>query len=170
MTNPNQTLEETCRRAGWTGIYETGVLEIDRQHMRLFLMIRDLDMGNTDIKTALNAIAEYAKLHFTLEEELMRECGYAEGAAHAQLHRDFEREVERFVSDPPERLELAKFLKQWLLNHILKGDKEFGHFTRTRANTRDTVRDWEKRAGAATAEHAKKGGGWLGKLFSFFGG
>lgn len=117
---------------------KVGIEEIDDQHRdlvdllnRLFVSVvrRDRDQATIEI---LDALIDYTKTHFTLEEQLMRDTKYDahEYAVHQQAHRDFIDKVgaaahKSLVEGKSVSFEMIHFLKHWLRDHILVADRQF---------------------------------------------
>lgn len=121
----------------WDDAYKTNISEIDAQHKKLFEMINDLHSalksgrGRDILDDILNRLAIYCDTHFATEERYMRNYAYPEYRVHKTQHEDLTRKTkefyERFKNASSDiTLELMEFLKNWLHNHILKMDKQYG--------------------------------------------
>ena len=128
----------------WNDSYVTGIEAIDRQHQVLVNTLNDANARLASLVTRdllediTRDLLSYAIYHFETEEALMREYDYAgvsgdDAAKHQQEHRNFSQQVVslreglrdgRLVS----REDLLSFLNNWLVNHILHTDKQFGEF------------------------------------------
>lgn len=119
--------------------YETGIDIIDKEHRILFEiaertnhLVRSYVPGDgyEKITAILTELKDYTKLHFADEEEYMQSIHYEGYEAQKRAHEAFiarlnEIDVEDIVGDPKEYLEsLMEFLLGWLVNHILRADKE----------------------------------------------
>lgn len=123
----------------WRDSYDTGIEAVDEEHRKLvdlieamYRSIRDKEPKET-VERVLTEIVEYTQTHFANEEALMEETLYPSLADHRQEHQNLIKEVgeysERLTSNFPDgRQELYKFLREWLLNHIMESDKAFGEF------------------------------------------
>ena len=136
----------------WNDKFNTGVTEIDEQHM---ILVHTLNEANTklnkdssikNLEQITQDLLSYALYHFETEEELMQEYGYQEeDEQHAQEHLDQHRSFSEKVvtvrdglksETPISAEELLDFLVNWLFNHILKTDMKLAAFiNRKRANT-----------------------------------
>lgn len=111
---------------------------IDGQHKELIRILQqanDLVLAAPDRRKAflpgvIRKLFYYSQYHFSYEEELMSRHGYGALAAHRDLHSAFVRQVLRFSEEfrqgagtLPE--ELAGFLKDWIVHHILEEDRRF---------------------------------------------
>lgn len=76
----------------WDAKYSVNIPEIDGQHQKLFALLNDLyeamqeGLGRDIIGAALGNLVDYAIYHFTHEEKLFRQHGYAEEEAHRAEH------------------------------------------------------------------------------------
>ena len=120
----------------WDRSFQFDIDDIDRQHRRLIDLINQLHnamrkrAGHTVLASTLDELAQYTRQHFENEEALMEESGYADLDAHRQLHRKLVDQVvafkQRFASgDATVSMELMTFLRNWLLDHIDKVDRQY---------------------------------------------
>ncbi|NQT74235.1 MAG: hemerythrin family protein [Chloroflexi bacterium] len=123
----------------WDDSFSVGVRELDEQHKKLIAMLNTLiEAGNVDVKSeivsdTLMKMSEYAKVHFTTEEEYMLSFGYPEYDVQKQQHREFKKKTAFTAFDTTEHqpsvpMELVLFLKDWLTNHILISDMKYRSF------------------------------------------
>ena len=121
----------------WDSSFETGIAEVDAQHLRLVDIINSLAdaIGHTPkdaLKDIVDQLKEYAQYHFRTEEKIMEEAGYSDIAAHRDEHAVFVDQVLLFDLDvilASEGLawDMLHFLRGWLTNHILVVDKKFAN-------------------------------------------
>lgn len=121
----------------WDRRYETSLTEVDDQHRYLVEVINRFGEQLTqssgvewaEVDAVFAEVADYARYHFTEEENLMTAAGldpvYCE--EHKEQHRHFMGEVERMhAAVSPEKPETAgrllSFLMHWLVYHILGSD------------------------------------------------
>jgi hemerythrin len=122
---------------GWQSKCLVGIPEIDEQHRQLFECIDRLE-GATDGRQrelaayyVIDELKDYARIHFAVEEIVMRLFDYPGLAAHAAEHREFEARLKSLG-----KIELAhdihaaagSFLRDWLTNHIMVSDKRYADF------------------------------------------
>ncbi len=123
----------------WTKKYSVGVKEIDTQHKKLLQIInqlieyQDISVHSEEISDVLTEMMEYASYHFDAEEALMSKHGYAELPPHRRKHMDFIRKTAKLASDTVDGAqqvpqEVLAFLKDWLIDHILKTDMQYKPF------------------------------------------
>ncbi len=128
-------MEKIC----WKEEYSVGIEKIDRQHRHLFEIINKLidhsdSSGNSGlVPETLTEMLDYAKEHFTTEEELMQEYGYPEIGLHKEQHIYFfkttaELSVNALNKQSMVYSEIVEFLKLWLTLHILKVDMKYKEF------------------------------------------
>ncbi len=127
----------------WSDEYSVGVEEIDVQHKKLFDLLEKLRTaihekhGSAACVEILEELVSYTKVHFTLEESLMRLAHYENFEAHQQRHRDLVAEVEQMYQKIQSggasiSFELLHFLRNWLTKHILNEDMAYAkHFAAT---------------------------------------
>jgi hemerythrin len=120
----------------WSSTYETGHPEVDRQHQRLFSMINEFHeamsrhQGREILGPLLGDLAAYTLEHFAAEEALMRENGFPDLERHQLLHAELAQQVNDYLLRFSEGYftlptTLARFLANWLKQHIRKEDVAF---------------------------------------------
>ncbi|MEA3362841.1 MAG: bacteriohemerythrin [Thermodesulfobacteriota bacterium] len=127
----------------WKEIYETGIVTLDNEHRgliqeinRLYEAVRD-KRGEEILGEVLTALVAYTVDHFQHEEKLMAEYHYPGLEEHQKIHQELIATVEELkqrATSGTEELatELLTFLRTWVLEHILKVDKEYGAFLESR--------------------------------------
>lgn len=131
----------------WDPEYSVNIKLIDDQHKKLIGVINTLYDGLSGvpkgellmpakeiINKAIDELSDYTRYHFGAEEELMRKHAYPEYIFHKGLHDDFILKVTEF-QDAFRRgkiltlsMEIIKFLRDWLINHILNIDHQYSVF------------------------------------------
>jgi methyl-accepting chemotaxis protein len=118
----------------WSPALSVGFAEIDRQHQRLIEIANELNSAmhaGSGAKVAgaiLNELVDYTVNHFAYEEGLMKKYNYRDSDAHNAAHKKLIDDVSRFKrqidgGNPTISVELLGFVRNWLLDHILKVDK-----------------------------------------------
>ncbi len=126
-------------KVSWKEEYSVGIGKIDRQHRHLFEIINKLiDRSGSSgdsalVSETLTEMLNYAKEHFTTEEELMQEYGYPEIESHKEQHIYFfkttaELSISALNKQSMVSSEIVEFLKLWLTLHILKCDMKYKEF------------------------------------------
>jgi hemerythrin len=121
----------------WNNRYSVGVKMLDDQHTGLFETLNELHgammKGQAQSLTGplLHKLVDYTRRHFAAEEAMMVSTRYPGLAEHRVKHHELTKQVEEFVGrfekgEITLNLHLMNFLRDWLNNHILKEDKEYG--------------------------------------------
>ena len=85
---------------------------------------------------SINKTAEmkkYALLHFTHEESILKRKEYPRLKSHIAKHQEFVNKINDIESRLAKgqivsSLEIAKFLKNWLIEHVKVEDKSFANY------------------------------------------
>jgi hemerythrin len=120
----------------WDESFSVKVAEIDAQHQRLFEMINQLydamkaGKGKEVISEVLDGLVEYTQVHFATEEKYFDEFHYEHTLAHKLAHKKFVDKVSLFkaqyeAGNQSLSIEIMKFLKEWLTNHIKGTDQQY---------------------------------------------
>ena len=126
----------------WSAQYEVGVKLIDHDHQKLVGLLNQVvsaanfNMGESYVQSVIGDLIDYTKYHFEREEGLMKESNYPDLEAHLDQHRQMIEQVETFAKKINERpnceedvcMEVYRYLKLWLINHITHTDKELGKY------------------------------------------
>jgi hemerythrin len=109
----------------WSDAYGIGLQEVDEQHKVLVGLLNELHdavrhhHGSAKCREVLNRLAEYTRVHFTVEESLMRLLNYPEFPDHKHRHEDLIAQVVDLqqkldAGQASISFELLHFLKVWL--------------------------------------------------------
>lgn len=120
----------------WNDKLSVGIEEIDDQHKALVGLLNQLHTaihekhGTAACMEILDKLVEYTRVHFTVEESLMRILGYPEYEDHHEEHDKLIRQVvelqQKLKSGKANiSFELLHFLRGWLSHHILETDKAY---------------------------------------------
>ncbi|MCW8918493.1 MAG: bacteriohemerythrin [Gammaproteobacteria bacterium] len=120
----------------WSNAYSVDIQEIDEQHKCLIDIMNDLytalvNNSNRDlIGDVLDKLVDYTKVHFSVEETLMRIFEYDGYEAHKEKHDRIVAKVLTYQGqfrggNDKVGMELLLFLKDWLFNHINTVDKAY---------------------------------------------
>jgi hemerythrin len=150
----------------WDKHFETGLVEVDKQHRNLVDVINrfgDLlsqreGASFSDIEKVFSELAVYAQYHFKEEEGMMTRVGLDSRYVlnHIQLHVNFLKELthmrEGITPQNPDAAEpLLKFLTYWLAFHILGTDQSMARQVRA-------IQEGKNSADAFLAEEVEKEG------------
>jgi len=123
----------------WVDALSVGIEEIDNQHKELVRLLNQLHTaiwekhGSAASMEILDKLVEYTRVHFTVEESLMRILGYPDYEHHRQEHEKLISQVielQRKLKSGEANIsfELLHFLKNWLTHHILGTDKAYAPY------------------------------------------
>lgn len=121
----------------WRDDYSVKIPSIDAQHQRLVAILNELHEsmvsghGAERLRAVLGELVAYTAEHFAYEEALFAEHGYPNAAAHTAEHQRLVEQVLEFKrkyegGQAAINMALMKFLKDWLIKHILGSDKAYG--------------------------------------------
>jgi len=123
----------------WSDVLSVGIEEIDVQHQVLVGLVNDmheairLHHSSDVVHGILDKLAEYTRIHFAVEESLMRILGYPDYETHKTQHEHLVQAVQDLQQKVASGkasvgFELMHFLKVWLTKHIIESDKEYSAF------------------------------------------
>lgn len=123
----------------WKDDYSVGVEDMDSQHKVLIVAINRLHEAMKSGKAKeiqkkiLDELIDYTTVHFTAEEKIMRQYAYPGLDEQKKQHQQFVSKLAGFLEDYNSgklmlSLEIMKFLRDWLSNHIRKIDKQYSDF------------------------------------------
>jgi len=127
----------------WRDVYATGIVALDNEHRgliteinRLYEAIRDKH-GEKIVAEILDSLTTYTVDHFAHEEKLMSEYNFSGLEEHREIHQTLIEKVKWFrqrvdAGEEGVAQDLLKFLRSWLLEHILEVDKQYGPFLESR--------------------------------------
>lgn len=127
----------------WTDEMSVSIPEIDEQHKMLIKIINEFfnamktGKGQSSLTEILNQLFDYTRYHFSEEERYLKQlANYSEYLVHRRKHQFFLdhilelkqalRDGKRTLDDEntPLTVDLWKFLKSWLVAHIMEADKK----------------------------------------------
>lgn len=120
---------------------------IDQQHKELVYILQqfnDLQKATESRKKIftpvfIKKLFFYAQYHFSFEEELLSKNLYSDIHKQQEQHRIFIMRIEDFVREYNMRKEtlndeIVHFLREWIVQHILKEDGKYKHFLQQKLN------------------------------------
>ncbi len=134
-----------------------GIEEIDEQHKVLVGLVNRMHEaihqrhGSEAVIGILTELADYTRIHFAVEESLMRILGYPGYEEHKDVHEELLQHVielqEKVASGKTAiGFELMHFLKTWLTKHIMDEDMNYSaFFLAAGAKPRLEKKSWIKR-------------------------
>ena len=133
----------------WTQDLAVGIETIDTQHRELFRRINGLLLAikehrcRSEIDGTIKFLDDYASFHFGEEERRMQEAGYDCLAKHKEHHAAYLRNIAELkeqaalprIQGMSYELSVTanQIIVDWIVDHIMKIDKRFGEFMRTRS-------------------------------------
>lgn len=123
----------------WTDDLSVGIRLVDEQHKVLLGLINELHAAMRARKSdavlisVVERLKEYTVKHFGQEEEYFDRYGYPETTHHKELHRKLVQQVLEFEAalksgKAKVTMEIMRFLKDWLVGHIMGQDKKYAPF------------------------------------------
>lgn len=129
----------------WNKDFLIGDAKVDDAHEKLFYLINRIITAKEEgfdkdfIKSSLYDFVEYAYSHFEDEERFMREIDYPNYLEHQKIHQKLTEQVEEFLAlYKANSLDIdafVYFVKDWLVNHILKVDMLIMEYKKTIDNS-----------------------------------
>jgi hemerythrin len=129
----------------WDTYLETGNETVDNQHKQCFIALYKLvdaikqGKGKDEIIKTLNFLNDYVILHFSAEENLMKEYSYMDYSTHKRYHDEFKMTVDelfqQLVNEGTswELINNVTFsLNDWLINHIKSEDFRMAAYVKTK--------------------------------------
>lgn len=118
----------------WRSSLSVGNELIDSQHQKLVDIINQLFDGiskkdaQLKMEEIFKELIAYTKYHFNAEEEMMMRTGSPLLIQHKKAHQDFISKVNTLklsgiIGDEKLKMEVFKYLKNWLTEHIMNVDK-----------------------------------------------
>jgi methyl-accepting chemotaxis protein len=130
---------ESMTLMDWNDSFSVNIQEIDNQHKCLIDLINQvykgmmMNEGKEVLGKALGDLVDYTKTHFGYEERMFKQHEYPDTQSHIAKHEKLVGQVmdfyNKFQSGEVEvDNELLKFLKDWLVSHIMGTDREYSDF------------------------------------------
>lgn len=124
----------------WLPEYSVNEAELDNNHKKLFYILNtayENVMNSQEVDCVLPVIdelTEYARHHFSEEEQYMREKGFQGIDAHIAEHKNFKHKIETLKTYyHGNNLEVTKqliiVLGGWLLHHVIKEDIKYSELS-----------------------------------------
>ena len=141
----------------WSDNLSVGIEEIDEQHKVLIELINRMHEaieqkhGSDVVLEILAELTDYTKIHFAVEESLMRILGYPGYEEHKDIHDELLEQVSELQKKVASgntaiSFELMHFLKSWLSKHIMEEDMQYtGFFLAAGAQPELPKKSWIQR-------------------------
>ena len=122
----------------WSNELSVGIEEIDVQHQVLVDLLNQIHEaiqqrhGAEVTQGIIEKLGEYTRVHFAVEESLMRLLHYTDYERHKSEHDKLIEQLTdlqgRLNAGKAVSFELAHFLKVWLTKHIMESDKRYAPY------------------------------------------
>ncbi len=122
----------------WTEYYVLGIDLIDSHHKHFISLINEtnscIENGAPieELNKILNSLVDYARYHFTAEEEWMKEHDYPFLREHHDNHNAFMTKMigfqKRLLSGHTVAEALSMYISSWLMDHILSCDTLYANY------------------------------------------
>lgn len=124
----------------WTKDYSVGVAIFDDEHKKMIAIINQLHQAveagavAADLQRVCDSLVEYTLMHFRHEEMYFDDWAYPHAEAHIAAHAGLRQKVfdyRKQIQDRDAKVladEMAVFLRDWLFQHILVEDRQYGKF------------------------------------------
>lgn len=123
----------------WDKSFELGIEQFDDHHKHLVGLINKIyddytmEAPSETVGTIFDELIDYATYHFAAEENWMEAQGYPKFHEHLEEHDRFSRIVVEMQKEYAQgklniSIDMLVFLKNWLTDHILKTDADYGHY------------------------------------------
>ncbi len=122
----------------WEKKFETGNLNIDREHQMFLDLIRhvaqavDRQEPKDWCMRLLREVEKFVDFHFFSEENMMLRSGYPDYVEHQQKHAELleglRERMQAYASDKINLEAVVVFLFDWFVMHTAQLDKKLGKF------------------------------------------
>ncbi len=128
----------------WKDCYSVGITTFDEEHHVLVRVVNELyealrdKKGDEALEKLLAILVEYTEKHFSHEEQNMDKYAFPDAADHKEQHIILKNKIidyQQKIASGETGLspEIMKFLRYWLLGHIVETDKHFGAFLKDKS-------------------------------------
>ncbi len=124
----------------WNDAFNLGIEEIDEQHRAIADHMAVLDEAVTakkrwsDVHAALVRLTDQVRIHFEVEESVMRIHRYPEIERHGREHEEFNEQLTRLREHSLRSgvtVEMIALAQKWLREHITTSDKHYADYLPT---------------------------------------
>ncbi len=118
----------------WNKEYSVGITEIDEHHQLMMKGFNDIEESMKSSQSwstthyAVVKLTQLARMHFSVEESMMRMFAYPDFELHRMEHQFFFEKldnIEKMLLNKTTEIELVQSLKNWLKTHILDSDRVY---------------------------------------------
>ncbi|MBF0594876.1 MAG: hemerythrin family protein [Candidatus Omnitrophica bacterium] len=127
----------------WSDSLKVDIKVIDEQHKIWIGLINKLHeamlqgKGKEILGEVYTELINYTIYHFDFEEKLFQQYGYKESLSHIQMHANLTQRVKDLKTEFEKgtfliTIDTMDFLNDWLYNHIMKPDKQYASFLKSK--------------------------------------
>ena len=128
----------------WTSDLDVGIEEINDEHKHLIGLANQVlgacyvGQGGAIIADVVDQLIDYTRYHFDREIDILEKYDYPDLAMHRREHDDLIKRVLQIKARIDDEkadeisLETMLFLQDWLINHVMEHDRDYGAFLRQR--------------------------------------
>jgi hemerythrin len=127
----------------WEEDFQLGIKQFDDHHKHLVILINKIyddytaEAPSDIVGSVLDELIDYATYHFSAEENWMEEQNYPHFDKHKEEHDRFSTIVLEMQKEYSQAklnisIDILMFLKNWLSEHILVTDAEYGRYVATK--------------------------------------
>ncbi len=120
----------------WDQSFNVEIKQIDQQHKKLVDLVNQLHKGMRSgnskqlMGRILDELVNYTAVHFKTEEDIFERINYSRKEEHERIHEDLVGKVIEFQEafhsgNALISMDLMKFLKDWLVDHIKGEDRKY---------------------------------------------
>lgn len=131
--------QEMPGRFRWNDMLSIQIAPMDQQHQELINLANAVldHLGaahnRPGMVSALDALADYARVHFADEEAVMARTEYPDAPVHTAEHAGMMRELlwqsqQMCEEVAPSKAVFQRFFEGWIIQHIMDADMKFGRF------------------------------------------
>ncbi len=135
-STPSRSADNSGNYINWDHSFSVGVEQIDQQHKKLVDLVNQLHKGmkagnsKEMMETILDDLVDYTAVHFKTEEDIFERINYQHKEEHEDIHEDLVGKVIEFQKlfhsgNALISMDVMKFLKGWLVNHIKGEDRKY---------------------------------------------
>ncbi|MDH4200932.1 MAG: bacteriohemerythrin [Spirochaetia bacterium] len=130
----------------WGSQYNLGIKMIDDQHQWLINLYNKIDSAKSRnqpveiLGTYMKGLLHYTRFHFNAEENELKRIDYKQFVEHKDSHERFIKKINESLQEFDQGNEevvvyVLDYLKDWLLNHIMREDKKYVPLMKTATNS-----------------------------------
>ena len=136
----------------WDPDLETGYIRIDNQHKELITALNKIIKASQkgkdkeEVFKTINFLTDYTVMHFSTEEQLMKQYNYPHYLPHRSHHDQFKETVSTLThklnNEGPTRemIQLVtSTIGDWLVQHIKKADFHMAGYIKSRSDSGTTA-------------------------------